>query len=154
MGLAPYGEPEYVDLILDQLIDLKDDGTFRLNMDYFNYATGLTMTNARFAKLFGAPARTAESTITQKEMDIARSIQEVTEEVVLRLARTVHQELQTDYLCLAGGVALNCVANGRILREGPRCTRCRADRLARVPRQAAPSERRRCHAGVLPRAAL
>ena len=119
MGLAPYGEPEYVDLILDQLIDLKDDGTFRLNMDYFNYATGLTMTNARFAKLFGAPARTAESTITQKEMDIARSIQEVTEEVVLRLARTVHQELQTDYLCLAGGVALNCVANGRILREGP-----------------------------------
>ena len=106
-------------IILDQLIDLKDDGTFRLNMDYFNYATGLTMTNDRFAKLFGAPARTAESTITQKEMDIARSIQEVTEEVVLRLARTVHQELQTDYLCLAGGVALNCVANGRILREGP-----------------------------------
>jgi carbamoyltransferase len=119
MGLAPYGEPAYVDLILDHLIDLKDDGTFRLNMDYFNYATGLTMTNERFAKLFGGPARTAESTITQKEMDIARSIQEVTEEVVLRLARTVHRELQTDYLCLAGGVALNCVANGRILREGP-----------------------------------
>ena len=119
MGLAPYGEPRYVDLILDKLIDLKADGTFRLNMEYFNYATGLTMTNARFAQLFGAPARTAESDITQREMDIARSIQEVTEEVVLRLACTVHQELQADYLCLAGGVALNCVANGRILREGP-----------------------------------
>ena len=119
MGLAPYGEPKYVDLILEHLIDLKDDGTFRLNMDYFNYATGLTMTNARFARLFGGPARTAETTLTQKEMDIARSIQEVTEEVVLRLARTLHKELGTDYLCLAGGVALNCVANGRILREGP-----------------------------------
>ena len=119
MGLAPYGEPKYVDLILEHLIDLKDDGTFRLNMDYFNYATGLTMTNKRFAKLFGAPARTPETDIAQKEMDIARSIQEVTEEVVLRLARTLHRELGTDYLCLAGGVALNCVANGRILREGP-----------------------------------
>jgi carbamoyltransferase len=119
MGLAPYGEPKYVDLILEHLIDLKADGTFRLNMDYFNYATGLTMTNRRFADLFGAPARTPETEIAQKEMDIARSIQEVTEEVVLRLARTVHRELGTDYLCLAGGVALNCVANGRILREGP-----------------------------------
>ncbi len=119
MGLAPYGEPKYVDLILEHLIDLKADGTFRLNMDYFNYATGLTMTNRRFAELFGAPARTPETEIAQKEMDIARSIQEVTEEVVLRLARTVHRELGTDYLCLAGGVALNCVANGRILREGP-----------------------------------
>lgn len=119
MGLAPYGEPKYVDLILDSLLDLKEDGTFRLNMDYFNYATGLTMTNARFAALFGAPARTPEAPLTQREMDIARSIQEVTEEVVLRLARTVHRELGTDYLCLAGGVALNCVANGRILREGP-----------------------------------
>jgi len=119
MGLAPYGEPKYVDRILEHLIDLKDDGTFRLNMDYFNYATGLTMTNQRFADLFGGPARTAETTISRKEMDIARSIQEVTEEVVLRLARTVHRELGTDYLCLAGGVALNCVANGRILREGP-----------------------------------
>lgn len=119
MGLAPYGEPEYVDLILDKLIDLKDDGTFRLNMKYFNYATGLTMTNDNFAKLFGAPARTPETQIAQKEMDIARSIQAVTEEVVLRLARTVHKELDADYLCLAGGVALNCVANGRILREGP-----------------------------------
>jgi carbamoyltransferase len=119
MGLAPYGEPRYVDLILDKLIDLKQDGTFRLNMDYFNYCTGLTMTNARFADLFGGPARKAESKVTQKEMDIARSIQAVTEEVVLRLARTVHDELNSDYLCLAGGVALNCVANGRILREGP-----------------------------------
>ena len=119
MGLAPYGEPEYVDLILDKLIDLKEDGTFRLNMDYFNYATGLTMTNKRFADLFGAPARTPETRLAQKEMDIARSIQEVTEEVVLRLARTVHRELDVDYLCMAGGVALNCVANGRILREGP-----------------------------------
>ena len=119
MGLAPYGEPKYVDLILDNLIDLKADGTFRLNMKYFNYATGLTMTNNRFAKLFGAPARTPETKIAQKEMDIARSIQEVTEEVVLRLSRTVHKELGVDYLCLAGGVALNCVANGRILREGP-----------------------------------
>jgi carbamoyltransferase len=119
MGLAPYGEPKYVDLILGKLLDLKPDGTFRLNMDYFNYATGLTMTNARFAALFGAPARKPESPLSRREMDIARSIQEVTEEVVLRLARTVHRELQTDYLCLAGGVALNCVANGRILREGP-----------------------------------
>jgi len=119
MGLAPYGEPKYVDLILDKLIDLKADGTFRLNMDYFNYATGLTMTNQRFAELFGAPARKPETAIAQKEMDIARSIQAVTEEVVLRLSRTVHDELQTDYLCMAGGVALNCVANGRILREGP-----------------------------------
>jgi carbamoyltransferase len=119
MGLAPYGEPKYVDLILDKLLDLKTDGTFRLNMEYFNYATGLTMTNTRFAELFGAPARKPETPLSQREMDIARSIQEVTEEVVLRLARTVHRELQTDYLCLAGGVALNCVANGRILREGP-----------------------------------
>jgi carbamoyltransferase len=119
MGLAPYGEPKYVDLILDKLLDLKPDGTFRLNMEYFNYATGLTMTNARFADLFGAPARAPETPLSQREMDVARSIQEVTEEVVLRLARTVHRELQTESLCLAGGVALNCVANGRILREGP-----------------------------------
>ena len=119
MGLAPYGEPHYVDRILDQLIDLKEDGTFHLNMRYFNYATGLTMTNARFDELFDGLPRRPESTVTQKEMDIARSIQEVTEEVVLRLGRTVHSELDVDYLCLAGGVALNCVANGRLLREGP-----------------------------------
>jgi carbamoyltransferase len=119
MGLAPYGEPKYVDLILEHLLDLKEDGTFRLDMRYFNYATGLTMTNQRFAGLFGAPARTPETRISQREMDIARSIQEVTEEVVLRLSRTVHRETGQEYLCLAGGVALNCVANGRILREGP-----------------------------------
>jgi carbamoyltransferase len=115
MGLAPYGEPKYKDLILEHLIDLKDDGSFRLDMQYFNYATGLTMTNDRFAKLFGGPARTAESYISQKEMDIARSIQAVTEEVVLKLATSVKKELDVDYLCLAGGVALNCVSNGRLL---------------------------------------
>ncbi len=119
MGLAPYGEPKYVDVILDKLIDVKEDGTFRLDMSYFNYATGLTMTNDKFAGLFGGKACEPDSTVTQREMDIARSIQVVTEEIVLKLCRTVHQELQTDYLCLAGGVALNCVANGRILREGP-----------------------------------
>ncbi len=119
MGLAPYGEPKYVDLIYDKLLDLKNDGTFKLDMQYFNYAAGLTMTNKNFDKLFGGPPRQPESPISQKEMDLARSIQEVTEEVVLRLAKTVHTELEVDYLCLAGGVALNCVANGRILREGP-----------------------------------
>ncbi len=119
MGLAPYGEPKYVDLILDNLLDLKEDGTFRLDMSYFNYATGLTMTGSKLHKLFGGPPRKPESELTQKEMDIARSIQVVTEEVVLRLARTLHKELDVDYLCLAGGVALNCVANGRIVREGP-----------------------------------
>ena len=119
MGLAPYGEPEYVDLILEHLLDLKDDGTFRLDMRYFNYATGLTMTSSKLHKLFGGPPRKLESELTQKEMNIARSIQVVTEEIVLRLAKTVHKELGTDYLCLAGGVALNCVANGRLLREGP-----------------------------------
>ncbi|UXE62972.1 MAG: carbamoyltransferase [Woronichinia naegeliana WA131] len=118
MGLAPYGEPKYVDLILDNLLDLKEDGTFRLNMKYFNYATGLTMTNGQFDRLFGAPPRRAESDLTQREMDIAASVQKVTEEVVLRLAHTAYRELGTDYLCLAGGVALNCVANGRLLREG------------------------------------
>ena len=118
MGLAPYGEPNYVDLILNNLIDLKADGTFRLNMEYFNYTTGLTMTNEKFDKLFGGSPRKAETKISQREMDIAASIQRVTEEVVLRLSRTVQKELDVDYLCLAGGVALNCVANGKILREG------------------------------------
>lgn len=118
MGLAPYGEPKYVDKILNYLIDLKDDGTFRLNMDYFNYTVGLTMTNKKFDELFEGPPRQAEGKLTQREMDIAASIQVVTEEVVLRLCRTVKKELDVDYLCLAGGVALNCVANGRILREG------------------------------------
>ena len=119
MGLAPYGEPLYVDAILDNLIDLKSDGTFRLDMSYFNFATGLTMTNDKFARLFGGPVCPPDSTVTQREMDIARSIQVVTEEIMLKICNTVHNELQTDYLCLAGGVALNCVANGRILREGP-----------------------------------
>jgi len=119
MGLAPYGEPKYVDKILTHLLDLKDDGTFRLDMTYFNYATGLTMTNQKFDQLFGGPPRKAEGQLTQREMDIAASIQVVTEEVVLRLCRTVQKELNADYLCMAGGVALNCVANGRILREGP-----------------------------------
>jgi len=119
MGLAPYGEPKYVDLILDELIDLKDDGSFRLNMRYFNYTAGLTMTSGRFHALFGGPPRKPESQLTQKEMDIARSIQAVTEEVMLRMARHVRRETGQSNLCLAGGVALNCVGNGRILREGP-----------------------------------
>ena len=119
MGLAPYGEPKYVQLILDNLLDLKDDGTFRLDMQYFNYCAGLTMTNPRFDDLFGGPPRQPESDLTQREMDIAASIQVVTEEVVLRLAKTIHAETGESKLCLAGGVALNCVANGRLLREGP-----------------------------------
>jgi len=119
MGLAPYGEPKYAELIVDKLLSLKEDGTFRMDMRYFNYANGLTMTNRRFDALFGGPPRKPESPVTQREMDIAASIQQVTEEVVLRLGRTLHRELGSDYLCLAGGVALNCVANGRLLREGP-----------------------------------
>lgn len=119
MGLAPYGETTYVQTIYDHLLDVKPDGTFRLNMDYFNYCTGLTMTNGKFAALFGGPARQPETALTQREMDLARSIQEVTEEVMLRLATTLHRETGVKNLCLAGGVALNCVGNGRILREGP-----------------------------------
>ncbi len=119
MGLAPYGEPRYKDLILDKLLALKNDGTFRMDMQYFNYTTGLTMTNAHFDRLFDGSPRKPESPVTQREMDIAASIQAVTEEIVLRLATTVHHELKTDYICLAGGVALNCVANGRLLRDGP-----------------------------------
>jgi len=119
MGLAPYGEPRYADLIMGNLLDIKDDGTFRLDMSYFNYATGLTMTNEKFDALFGGPPRRAETQISQREMDIAASIQKVSEEIILRLARTVQRELDADYLCLAGGVALNCVANGRLVREGP-----------------------------------
>ena len=119
MGLAPYGDPKYVDMIFDKIIKVKPDGTFRLDMQYFNYCTGLTMTNDRFAELFGGPARKPETQISQREMDIAASIQLVTEEIVLRLAQTIHEETGAENLCLAGGVALNCVANGRILREGP-----------------------------------
>ena len=119
MGLAPYGEPKYVDLILDNLLDLKEDGSFRLDMKYFNYCTGLTMTNQKFADLFGGPARAPESDISQREMDIAASIQQVTEQVVMRLAKTIHTETGEENLCLAGGVALNCVSNGKLQREGP-----------------------------------
>ncbi len=119
MGLAPYGEPKYVKPIYEHLLDLKPDGTFRMNMDYFNYCTGLTMTSRKFDDVFGGPPRKPETQLTQREMDLARSIQEVTEEVMLRLSNTMHRETGVDYLCLAGGVALNCVGNGRILREGP-----------------------------------
>ena len=119
MGLAPYGQPKYVKAIYDNLIDLKEDGTFRLKIDYFNYCTGLTMTNGKFDDLFGGPPRKPETLLTQRDMDLARSIQEVTEEVMLRLVRTLHRETGAENLCLAGGVALNCVGNGRILREGP-----------------------------------
>lgn len=118
MGLAPYGEPKFKDVILRELIDIKDDGSFRMNMEYFNYCAGLTMTNERFHKLFGGPPRRPESRLEQRHMDVAKSIQEVTEEIVLRMARHARKETGKRYLCLAGGVALNCVANGRILREG------------------------------------
>jgi carbamoyltransferase len=119
MGLAPYGQPKYVQTIYDNLIDLKADGTFRLNMKYFNYCTGLTMTSSKFDEMFGGPPRKPESLLTQRDMDLARSIQDVTEEVMLRLAQSLHRETGAKDLCLAGGVALNCVGNGRILREGP-----------------------------------
>jgi len=119
MGLAPYGKPRYKDLILSELMDLKEDGSFKLNMKYFNYCAGLTMTNKKFEKLFGGPPRKPESRLTQRDMDLARSIQEVTEEVMLRMAKHIYKETKQKYLCLAGGVALNCVANGRILREVP-----------------------------------
>jgi carbamoyltransferase len=119
MGLAPYGEPRFAETIRQRLLDLRDDGSFRLNLDYFGYLRGQAMTNARFAALFGAPARKPEEPLAQLHCDLARSIQEVTEEIVLRLARTLHRETGEENLCLAGGVALNCVANGRLLREGP-----------------------------------
>jgi len=118
MGLAPYGEPKYVDLIKKELVDIKSDGSLKLNMSYFNYCVGLTMTNENFDALFGAPPRKPESDLTQREMDIARSVQEVTEEIMLKMANHVHGVTGMENLCLAGGVALNCVGNGRILREG------------------------------------
>jgi carbamoyltransferase len=117
MGLAPYGEPKYAQLIFDHLMDLKDDGTFRLNQDYFNYCTGLTMTNGKFDQLFGGPPRKSEELVRQREMDLAASVQVVTEEVMLRLTRALARETGQRNLCLAGGVALNCVANGKILRD-------------------------------------
>ena len=119
MGLAPYGEPEYVKTITDHLIDLKEDGSFKLDMKYFNFAAGLSMTNTHFAKLFDGPARKPESKITQREMNIARSIQIVTEDILLKMVRYVHSQTNQKNLVMAGGVALNCVGNGRILREGP-----------------------------------
>ncbi|MBX2974829.1 MAG: carbamoyltransferase [Ignavibacteriaceae bacterium] len=117
MGLAPYGEPKYVDLIYSELIDLKEDGSFKLNMDYFDFAAGLTMTNSKFHKLFGGEPRIPETNLTQKEMDLARSVQDVTEEIVLRMGKFVQRETGQNNLTLAGGVALNCVANGKLLRE-------------------------------------
>jgi len=117
MGLAPYGEPRYAGLICDHLIDIKGDGSFALDMSYFDYCTGLTMTNAKFDALFGGPARQSESELTQREMDLAASIQAVTEDVVIRLSRSVAKQTGQKNLCLAGGVALNCVANGKLLRE-------------------------------------
>ena len=119
MGLAPYGEPKYVDLILDKLIDLKPDGSFRADLSYFDYCHGLRMTSEKFHRLFGGPPRLPDAPLTEREMDLAASIQKVVEEITLRAVRHVHQRTGTKNLCLAGGVALNCVANGRILREGP-----------------------------------
>jgi carbamoyltransferase len=119
MGLAPYGEPKYVDLIKQHLVEIRDDGSLWMNQEYFTYAHGLTMTGSKLEALIGGPARTPESRLTQREMDLARSIQEITEEVMLKMTRFAHQETGMRDLCLAGGVALNCVGNGRILREGP-----------------------------------
>jgi carbamoyltransferase len=118
MGLAPYGEPKYAQLILEKIVDLKPDGSFRLNQDYFDYCTGLTMTNAAFDDLFGAPARDPRELLTARHMDLAASVQAVTEEIVLRLTRSIAEETGERNLCLAGGVALNCVANGKVLRDG------------------------------------
>ncbi|MFH1727683.1 MAG: carbamoyltransferase [Pseudomonadota bacterium] len=119
MGLAPYGEPKYKDIILSQLLDLKEDGSFKLNMEYFDFCAGLKMTNDKFNKLFDSKPRKPEAKLTQKEMDLARSVQEVTEEVIMKITNHVYKETKQKNLCLAGGVALNCVANGKILREGP-----------------------------------
>jgi carbamoyltransferase len=118
MGLAPYGKPKYAQLIYDQLMDLKSDGSFKLNMEYFNYCAGLTMTSERFHTLFGGKPRKPETALTQREMDLAASVQQVTEDVMLRIARHIRKETGQRYLCLAGGVALNCVANGKILKAG------------------------------------
>ena len=118
MGLAPYGTPKYSGLIKENLIKINDDGSFKLNMKYFDYATGLTMTNKHFHNLFGGPPRLPESKLTQKEMDLAASIQDVIEEVVLKIAKNISIETGEKNLCLAGGVALNCVSNGRLLNKG------------------------------------
>ena len=118
MGLAPYGDPKYVSTTLDHLIDLKRDGTFRLDLSYFDYCTGLKMTNGKFDALFGGPPRTPDEPLTQRHMDLAASVQAVVEEAVLRLTRSLRDETGVPNLCLAGGVALNCVANGEVLRDG------------------------------------
>ncbi len=163
MGLAPYGEPKYVNAIKDKLLEVRDDGSIKLNQDYFSYSQGLRMTNGTFDKLFGGPPRKAESQITQREMDLARSIQVITEEVMLKMARYVHRETGMKHLCLAGGVALNCVANGRVLKEVPfeniwiqpaagRCrwiTRCRACDLASLSREASHGEWTRRDEGLV-----
>jgi carbamoyltransferase len=119
MGLAPYGEPRFADLILRNLLDLKEDGSFRMDQSYFNYAQGLTMTSGKLHRLLGGPPRKPESPLTQREMDLAASIQAVTETILLKMARHIHALTGQSNLCLAGGVALNCVANGLLLREGP-----------------------------------
>src|SRR6185436_1750644 len=118
-GLAPYGEPAYVKAIRDHIVDVHEDGSIELNLEYFEFVHGLTMTGGGFEKLFGGPRRDPEAPVTQREMDLARSVQEITEEVMLRMARTAHRETGSRKICLAGGVALNCVGNGRLLREGP-----------------------------------
>lgn len=119
MGLAPYGEPKYVGLIKEKLVDIRDDGSIRMNQEYFGYSQTLRMTNDAFSRLFGGPPREPETKLTQKELDLARSIQEITEEVMMKMVRFVHAETGAKKLCMAGGVALNCVGNGKILREGP-----------------------------------
>jgi carbamoyltransferase len=119
MGLAPYGEPTYVKAIRDHIVDIHEDGSIKLNLDYFEFVHGLTMTGGGFERLFGGPRREPDDPVTQREMDLARSVQEITEEVMLRMAKTAHSETGSHKLCLAGGVALNCVGNGRLLREGP-----------------------------------
>src|SRR5688500_20056640 len=118
MGLAPYGTPRFTERILDSLIDVKPDGSFRLNLDYFDYCTGLRMTNDRFARLFGRPPRRADERLEPFHMDVAASVQAVTDEVMLRLTRALAAEFRLQNLCLAGGVALNCVASGKVLRAG------------------------------------
>ena len=166
MGLAPYGEPKYAELILDNIVDLKEDGSFWLDQSYFNYATGLTMTSRKFHDLFGGPPRDPETPLTQRHMDLAASVQKVTEEIMLRMTRDLAQTYGIENLCLAGGVALNCVANGKVLRDGafkriwiqPAAGDAGgsvgrgACRLPPAPRSAAPAQRRaRRHAGLLSR---
>src|SRR6185436_10388608 len=115
-GLAPYGQPTYLDAIRDNIVDIHDDGSIRLNLEYFEFVHGLTMTGAGFERLFGGPRRPPDAPVTQREMDLARSVQEIVEEIMLRMARTAQRETNSKRLCLAGGVALNCVGNGRLLR--------------------------------------